>query len=53
VAEGRITPSEAIAVTGLIEIATRAIPAPEPLAPTPGVNMISVRFVKNHEQLTD
>jgi hypothetical protein len=44
VAEGRITPSEAITLTGLIEVGCRALaaaPPPQPHGETPGVIRIA------------
>jgi hypothetical protein len=49
VAEGRITPSEAIAVTGLIEIARGTVPAEAP-AQVPGVDRIRISFVERQPE---
>jgi hypothetical protein len=45
VADGRITPSEAIAVTGLIETLSRAIPAEPPQISS--VGMVQLRFLES------
>jgi hypothetical protein len=44
VADGRITPSEAIAVTGLIETLGRAVPTEQPQVPS--VGLIRLNFVE-------
>ena len=46
VAEGRVTPSEAMAVTSLIEALGRAIPTAEP-PQISSVGMVQLRFVKS------